>query len=241
MSYFESRLRADFENFNEILSRLEFCEKLGIKNVILEPNNAIISIPLDLKNKIKTELKMNTFYRINLRIDNLDLFKRKMKQVKDFPDIISIESLNKEVQLKAAKDSRVDIVSFSNPEIIKTLTRGVISLTRQNNSFLEFSLAPIMITNKASQSKNFRNLYKFVQSALKFKVNCIISGNFNDIYDFRHPRALISICHSLLGISLDRAKKIFRTNPILLLERVQKRQNNNLEPEVKLIKGGDIL
>lgn len=240
MSYFESRLPADFERFSDILTRLEFCEKLGIKNVILEPKNALLSIPLEMKNKIKTELKMNTFYRINLRIDNLDIFKRKVKQYKEFSDILSIESLNKKVQLKAAKDSRVDIISFSNPEIIKTLTSGVISLTRQNKSFLEFSLAPIMITNKVNQSKNFRNLYKFIQLALKFKANCIISGNFNDIYNFRHPRALISICHSLLGISLDEAKKIFIMNPILLLERVQKRQYNNLEPEVKLIKGGDL-
>ena len=239
MSYFESRLLVDFENFNEIFERLKFCEKLGIKNVIMEAKNKSFSIPLEVKNKIKTEFKINTFYRINLRVDNIDEYKREMKKFKNFSEILSIESLNKEIQLKAAKDSRVDIVSYSNPEIIKTLTPGVISLTRQNKSFIEFSLAPIMIINKANQSKNFRNLYKFIQLALNFKANCIISGNFDDIYDFRHPRALVSICHSLLGISLNYAKMIFRVNPILLLERIKTRHNNNFEPEVKLIKGED--
>ncbi len=239
MSYFESRLLVNFDNFNDIIERLKFYEKLGIKNVILEPKSNQLAIPLNIKEEIKKETKINTFYRINLRLNNPEDFKKKIKHFNNFSDILSIESLNKEVQLYAARDSRVDIVSFSDPEIIKTLTPGVISLTKQNNSFIEFSLAPIMVRNKAIQSKSFRNLYKFIQLGLKLKANCIISGNFDDMYDFRHPRALISICHSLLEIPLDKAKKIFNINPILLLEKTQKRRDNNFEPEVRLIKGGD--
>ena len=103
LSYFESRLLANFDNFNDILEKLEFCEKLGIKNVILEPKNNIIAIPLELKSKIRLETKINTFYRINLRIDNSEDLKRKIKHFNNFSDILSIESLNKEVQLRAAR------------------------------------------------------------------------------------------------------------------------------------------
>ena len=238
MSYFESRLSVNFDNFNDLLSRLKLCEELGIINVIVEPKNRISEIPLDIKKKIKKEIKLQTFYRINLRVDNLEDFKRRIKGFNNFSDILSIESLNKDVQLRAARDSRVDIVSYSNPDIIKTLNPGVISLTKQNNSFLEFSLAPIMVRNKIDQSKNFRNLYKSIQLALKLKANLIISGNFEDMYDFRHPRALISICNSLLGIPLDRVKKIFKTNLLLLLQRPQKRSTGNIEPKFKIVKGG---
>jgi RNase P/RNase MRP subunit p30 len=240
LPYFESRLLANFDDINDIREKIGLCEKLGIKNIILEPQNNQLSIPLKFKDRIKKETRLNIFYRINLKLNNPEDFKRKIKHFNNFSDILSIESLNKEVQLHAARDSRVDIVSFSNPDIIKTVTRGVISLTKQNKSFIEFSLAPIMVRNKVNQSKNFRNLYKSIQLALKLKANCIISGNFNDIYDFRHPRALLSICHSLLGIPLDFAKKIFSLNPILLLERTQKRDNNSIEPDVRLIKGGDL-
>ena len=224
---------------DNLKKKLEFCEKLGIKNVILEPKNKMISIPSDIKNKVRLETKINIFYRINLRLSNLEDFKRKIRYFNNFSEILSIESLNKGVQLQAARDSRVDIISFSKPEVIKTLTPGVISLIKQNNSFLEFSLAPLMEKNKANQSKNFRNLYRYIQLALKLKVNCLISGDFSDIYDFRNPRALISICHTLLGIPLDRAKDIYRINPILLLERVKKRNSNNIEPEVRIIRGGE--
>ncbi len=239
MSYFESRLLVNFDDFNEIQKKLKFCEKLGIKNVVLEPRGNQLSIPSNIKEKIEKETKINTFYRINLRLNNPEDFKKKIKHFNNFSEILSIESLNKEVQLYAARDSRVDIVSFSDPEIIKTLTPGVISLTKQNNSFIEFSLAPIIGKSKVNQSKSFRNLYRSMQLALKLKANCIISGNFDDMYNFRHPRALISICHSLLEISLDKAKKIFKINPMLLLEKTQKRRDNKFEPEVRLIKGDD--
>jgi RNase P/RNase MRP subunit p30 len=241
LPYFESRLSVDFKNFNLLLYKLEFCKRLGIKNIILEPKNNNYEIPSDLKVKIKKKIKeINLFYRINLNLNNPKEFRKKIKKFNHFPDILSIETINKEVQIQAARDSRVDIISFSHQEIIKTLTPGVISLTKQNNSFIEFSLSPIFVFNKATQSKNFRTLYRFIQLALKLKANCIISGNFDNVYDFRHPRALISICHSLLGISLDHAKKIFNLNPLALLERIEKRYNSNLEKEVKLIKGDEL-
>ncbi|UCD01067.1 MAG: hypothetical protein JSV23_09300 [Promethearchaeota archaeon] len=239
MSYFESRLLANFDDFNDITEKLEFCEKLGIKNVILEPKSNQLTISSKIKEKIRKQTKINTYYRINLRLNNPEDFKKKIRFFNNFSDILSVESLNREVQLRAARDTRVDILSFSDPEIIKTLTPGVISLTKQNKSFVEFSLAPIMVRNKAIQSKNFRNLYRFLQLALKLKANCIISGNFDDLYDFRHPRALISICYSLLEIPMTKTKEIFNLNPILLLEKTQKRHDDNFEHEIRLIKGGD--
>ncbi|MFW9900220.1 MAG: RNase P subunit p30 family protein [Candidatus Thorarchaeota archaeon] len=240
MSYFESRLPIDIYNLTEVQKKLKLCEELGIKNVIIEPKKIKTEIILENKKAIERETNLNIFYRVNLKLDNLNAYKSRIKHFNNFSDILSIESLNKEVQIHAARDSRVDIISFSDPEIMKTLTPGVISLTRQNNSFLEFSMAPIMVRNKIYQSKNFRNLYRTIQLALKLKANCIISGNFDDIYDFRHPRALISICNSLLGIPLGKAKNIFTINPNLLIGRSKKRVDNKFEPEVRILSNGDI-
>jgi len=231
LSYFESRLPVDIKNINDIENRLKFCEELGIKNIILEPKNGIDRVPSDIKYKVENESNINIYFRINLRFKSIEEYKKKMKKFNNFPDILSIESLNREVQLQCSKDSRVDIVSFSDPEIIKTLTPGVISLTKQNNTFVEFSLAPIMVNNKTIQSKNFRNLYKFTQLALKSKANYIISGNFMNLFDYRHPRALISICHSLLEIPISIAKKAYITNPKMLVEKTKIRHNNKLKQQ----------
>jgi len=240
LSYFESRLRLSFDNLEEVRHIITFCEKLGIKNLILEPINNSNNLKVDLLNKIKKVTNINIYYRFTLTPSNLNDFKKTLKKYNSFPHILGVETPYKEIQIQAAKDSRIDILSFSSEEIIKTISIGVISLIKQNNSFIEFSLAPIMMKSKGIQSKNFRNLYRFTKLILDLKPNYIISGNFNEIYHFRNPRSLLSICHTLLGMSLNEAKKGFRDNVRLLLKRVNHRVNKNIfEEGVKFIKGGD--
>ncbi|MFX1574455.1 MAG: RNase P subunit p30 family protein [Promethearchaeota archaeon] len=238
MSYFESRLPINIENFKKIQSCLNFCEKLGIKNVIIEPTNHVKEVPLEIKNAIEKQTKINIFYRLNLKITDISTFKKEIINYNNFSDVISVESLNREVLLHAAKDSRVGIISFSDPEIIKKLSIGIISLSKQNKSFIEFSLAPIMVSDKKIQSKNLRNLYKYTQLAIKLKAKFIISGNFYNKFDYRHPRALISICNALLGIPLEIAKKAFGLNPRLLLEQIQKQKGNLIDSDINIISGG---
>ena len=237
MSYFESRLVVDIGNFNVLKKKIDLYKNLNVDNLILEPPKNLNQFSLNLKEKIKNETNINIFYRFNLRINEVNEFKNKIKKFNKFPEILSIESLNKDVLILAAKDSRVDVVSFSDQNNLKTLTPGIVSLIKQNGSFIEFSLSPLMIKNQSKQSKNFRSLYRALQLVMKLKPNCIISGNFKNIFDFRHPRALISICNTLLDIPLDEAKRFFKENPRKLLRRVhQKGDNDFFEEDVKIIK-----
>ena len=194
----------------------------------------------DIIRRIEEISNINLKYRTNINPKNLERLSKELKGIGLSSNIIVVESADKKIQIQAAKDSRVDVISFSEQPILKTIFPGVISLTKQNQSFIEFSLASIMVKNKSLQSKNLRNLYRGVQLANKLNANYIISGNFDDLYSLRHPRALISVCHTLLGIPLLRAKNIFSKNVVSLLNRVQMRQDKNfIESGVKLINRGD--
>ncbi len=240
MSYFESRLRVKTNNFKEIEEKLRFCKLLGIQNVIVELENNGEKTRADLKRRIEEITNINVKYRTNINPKNLESLIKKLKGIGQSSNIIVVESTDKKIQIQAAKDSRVDMISFSQQDALKTIFPGVISLTKQNQSFIEFSLAPIMVKNKSLQSKNLRNLYRGVQLANKLNANYIISGNFDDLYSLRHPRALISVCHTLLGISLLRAKNCFSKNVVSLLNRVQMRlDRNSIESGVKIINRGE--
>ncbi len=240
MSYFESRLRVNTSNFKEIEQKLHFCKLLGIQNVIIELEINGEKMQLDLKRRIEEISNINVKYRTNINPKNLESLIKKLKGIGQSSNVIVVESADKKIQIQAAKDSRVDVVSFSEQAVLKTIFPGVISLTKQNQSFIEFSLAPIMVKNKSLQSKNLRNLYRGVQLANRLNANYIISGNFDDLYSLRHPRALISVCHTLLGIPLLRAKNCFSKNVVSLLNRVQMRQDKNfIESGVKLVNRGN--
>ena len=241
MSYFESRLKININDFADIERKLKFCQELRITNLILEPKNDILKLNSEFKQRISKISTLNIYYRINLKPNSLKDLKKRIQPYNNFSDIISVESMDKNIQIQAAKDSRVDIISFSDQNVIKTISPGIISLTKQNKSFIEFSLAPIMVRNQAIQSKYLRSLYRAVQLAVQLKANYIISGNFDDLFKLRHPRALISVCHTLLGIPLLRAKKAFSENVLSLINRVQTRQDKNIiESGVKLLNEGEL-
>lgn len=241
MSYFESRLRVDFNNIFDIRNKLEICEKLHIKNLILEPIDNLQRITRDIKDRVRNMTNINVYYRYNLTSKSIKEFRNDIKKYRNFSGILSIESSNKDVQIHAVRDSRIDLLSFSHLETIKTLTDGVISLTKQNNSFIEFSLSSIMVKNRSIQSKNFRNLYRFIHKVRNLKANYILSGDPNELFDIRHPRALISICYTLLDIPLAELKSVFKENPVKLLKKIEKRQDSTiLENGVKLIRNGGL-
>jgi RNase P/RNase MRP subunit p30 len=240
MSYFESRLPLNHENFEDIQQKLQICKDIGIKKVILDFENSMNNMTPELKKSISKFSTLDLYYRTTIKPKNVDELKKRLKQVKNFFEVTSVESPDKKVQIQAAKDSRVDLISFSDEEVIKTITPGVISLTKQNNSFIEFSLGPIMIRNKAFQSKFLRSIYRALQLAMQLKANYIISGNFHDLYKIRHPRALISLCYTLLDVPLLNAKKAFSENVIALINRAKIRENKNfIDSGVKIINRGE--
>jgi RNase P/RNase MRP subunit p30 len=241
MSYFEARLRLNPRNLEEVKQKLQFCRDIGINNLILEFDNGTNKINAEIREKIGNFSTLKCYYRTTINPKNMDDLKNRLKKLKNSTDIIAVESSDKKIQIQASKDSRVDLVSFSDEFIIRTITPGVISLTKQNNSFIEFSLGPVMIKNKAIQSKFLRSLYRALQLAIQLNANYIISGNFDDIFNLRHPRALISISHTLLDVPLLGAKKAFSKNVIDLINRAKLlRDKKFIEPGVTLIERGDI-
>ncbi len=238
MPYYEPRLSLELENFSSMEKYFKLCEILGMKNLIVELNKSPKNLEPDLIDKIRMLTKLNLNFRFNLKPVNMNQFKKDLKIYNNFPFILSIETPVKDIQIQAAKDSRIDVLSYSNPDIMKTISPGVISLIKQSGSFIEFSVAPIMVNNRTYQSKNFRLLYRFIQLIMKIKPNYIISGNFGNPYDLRHPRNLSSICHTLLGMPLRKAKEGFSKNVELLLNQVKIRsEKNHFQSGVRLIRG----
>lgn len=232
---FESRLRVDWRDIEDLNKKIELCKKLDIKNIIIEPLNFNNSIR-KLQEKLDLAQDLQVYYRINLQVKTLKEFKNRIRNLGKLPHVIGIETPNKEVLLQAAKDSRIDVISFSNVQLIDSLSPGIISLLNQNNAFIEFSMAPILVSNKRLQSKNFRKIHKSIELARQLNSNIIISGDIMDPFDIRNPRGWMSICNTLFEIPLNEAKKMLKENPLRLIKRAESRFNrNHIDEGIKLL------
>ena len=84
MSYFESRLRLNLRNFEDIEQKLNFCKNLGIKNLILEFENDVKNITPELKEKISKISTLKLYCRKTIRPKILDDLKKRIKKFKNF-------------------------------------------------------------------------------------------------------------------------------------------------------------
>ena len=241
LSYFETRLRISFQHFEDLIQHIRFCEKLKIRNLIIEPLNNEVVISRSLKNKIQDLTSIRIYYRITLNPYDLKEFNQKIQKFNDFSDILAVESQNKSVQLKASKDSRVDILSFSEINNTKNISKGVLSLLNQHNKYLEVSLSPLLIENRSSQSRNFRIIYRTMEKILDSRVKYFFCGDPLNKFDLRNPRSFISICNSLLDIPIEKARMGFEKYPQELIDKKSsERKSEKLQNGVKLIGGHEI-
>ena len=169
MSYFESRLRLNLKNFKAIQQKLNFCQDLGIKNLILEFENGVKNITPELKDKISKFSTIKLYYRTTIRPKNLDDLKKKLKQANNFSGITSVESPDRKTQIQAAKDSRVDIVSFSDENIIKTII--IVPIFVEINMIIFLFSSHILINNKIKFYGNRVDIMHYNQSDTIFKTS----------------------------------------------------------------------
>ncbi|TFF95854.1 MAG: hypothetical protein EU544_01870 [Promethearchaeota archaeon] len=237
MSVFESRVRAYTKQRDELEKKISVFRELGVYCLIID---CLDENPKNLsgifKNLLLENPNMELHFRYTLVYEDIKKFKRELNKFNNYPYILAVESPNVEIYNLAARDSRVDLLSFSELKYLNKVTPGILSLIKQNNKFIEFSFAPLMEDNRVKQSKNFRKLYRFLNLALKAKVRYILSGNFDNIYDFRHPRALMSICMTLLDLNPIQAKEGFQKYPSELIKRINNRKNyKSIEDGVNIL------
>ncbi|MFO8019297.1 MAG: RNase P subunit p30 family protein [Promethearchaeia archaeon] len=239
MAYYETRLRVDLQNSEEVAEYLNTCEQVGITNLIIEPLTSEFMITDAIKNQIQSLTNIKIYFRITMNPRNLKEFNRKIQKFNNFKYLLAVESSNKRIQLKASKDSRVDILTFSNIRKIKSISKGVLSLLSQNNTYLELSLSPLLINNKSEQSRNFRITYRFMERVLNSRVKYLLCGDAPSRFCLRNPRALISICVSLLDIPIQKAKMGFEKYPqTLVKDKFIKNDTQKFGNGFKLIGGG---
>ena len=112
------------------------------------PNNIPkIKFPLSIEEVLKYRTKNSPIPlipRVTLNPESSNALKKDLSVWKERRCLIAVKSLNKEILEVAARDGRVDILSIANIDSQKSLTKGIISLARQNDCYLDISLTPIV-------------------------------------------------------------------------------------------------
>ncbi len=205
-------------------------EYLNFKNSpFFRSNPHNMQFPISIKSVLfyKSDLlKIPVIPRITLSPKTPNLLKQELSEWYKRKCIISVESNNKEILQIAARDGRVDMLSASTIEFQKTLSKGILSLARQNNCVIDFSLTPVLETYSNNRTRLFRVIYRLFMAAKPNSNLYTLGSNYqikNNPFLLRGPVESMSILNSILKIPKYFTKKILSDNAESLILRYIKK------------------
>ncbi|WP_371802051.1 RNase P subunit p30 family protein [Candidatus Lokiarchaeum ossiferum] len=177
--------------------------------------------------------------RITLTIKNPNDLKQKLSFWVSKRILIAVESIHKETLEVAARDGRVDIISIPNMRFQQALTKGIISLARQNQIMFDLSITPLLEVEHFKRTQILRVLYRLFKSAKPIS-NIYILGSHENIKNnsmlIRGPRETVAILTSILHIPEYFAKEMVSKNlEKLFLRYIKRYLSLFIEPGVEIV------
>ena len=195
---------------------LGLASKLGFKGIALASER---SAPQTLVDEAKT-LGIDIASRIDLRSRNTNELSKDLRRFRRKFEIVAVHCENKAVSRQAAKDHRVDILTY-NP--LKTGRRRVgfdrqgASLASRSKCAYEVSISDLL-ESSSERARVLVNLKRDIRNATNEGVPVVVSSGAWAPLLMREPRALASIT-SLLGLSEDQGLDAVSETPRRILAR----------------------
>ncbi len=212
-----------------------------IRSDFFPKNLPKIKFPLSIEAvlKYRTEISpIPLIPRVTLSPESSNSLKKALSVWKERRCLIAVNSLNKEILEIAARDGRVDILSVPTIDSQKNLTKGIISLARQNECYLDISLTSLIEFEHFKRTKILRVLYRLLLKAKPSSNKYIIGSDSinHNIWLMRGPKESISFLNSVCNIPEFQAKKILANNvEEIVLRFIKRDQKLFIEPGVEIV------
>lgn len=201
--------------------------------------------PMVSQNKIRKLRKtcsnhgLDLITRVDLSPKNIRDLLSKLRRLRRRFEIISVSCISKPVARQAAKDRRVDIVSFLSPDPRRRFfDKAEAELASKSLTALEVDMAPLLTLNGFPRIRLLSFLRKEVRLAEKADVPIIISSGTSEKYLLRKPQDYASLAY-LFDLDHQTAIKALSKVPSEITERNRKKLSPEyMSPGVHIVRRG---
>jgi ribonuclease P/MRP protein subunit RPP1 len=152
-------------------------------------------------------------------------------------EIICISCDSKEVARQAAKDRRVDLLSFPSLDYHKRFfDPAEAELASGSLAALEVDIKPLLVLDGPPRVRLLMSLRREVAVAREFKVPIIISSGVGEERFMRFPRDMASLAY-LIGLDEASALDAVSTSSVAIVKRNREKLSNRfVAPGIKIVK-----
>jgi RNase P/RNase MRP subunit p30 len=238
-TFADLHLRPNLRDFGQVRHMIQKASELGYHLIA-------ISLPMNLSSgriqqiqSMCSEAGVDFSSRVDLKprtsvelIRSLRKFRRKF-------GIIAVACESKPVARQAAKDRRVDLLSFPSFDFRRRFfDRAEAELASKALASLEIEMKPLLIVEESARIRLLSCLRKEVAIAQDLHVPMVISSGASNRFLMRRPRELVSLA-SVFDLNRVSALEAVSKNPMVIIKRNRDKLSSRfVAPGVRVVRRG---
>ena len=177
--------------------------------------------------------------RVDLRPKSQNDLMRQLRKLRRRFEVVCVACENKEVARQAAKDHRVDLLSFPSLDFRRRFfDRAEAELASNSLAALEIDIKPLLVLEGPSRIRLLSNLRREVAVAIEFHVPIIVSSGVGNEWLLRRPREMAALA-GLTGLGSSEALDAVSKNPCSIVYRNRgKLSSGFVAPGIRIIREG---
>jgi RNase P/RNase MRP subunit p30 len=208
----------------------------------------LIAIPFSLETReteteklraVCLDAKIDFASRIDLYPKTKDQLTHLLRKLRRRFELVGVVCENKEVARQAAKDRRVDLLSFQSLDYrSRFFDWAEAELASSSLAALEIDIKPLFVLEGPPRVRLLSCLRREVSIAKEFNVPVIISNGASNRQLLRKPREIAAFA-SLFGLSEVTALDAVSTNPSKIVRRNREKLSKGfVAPGIRVVKEG---
>jgi RNase P/RNase MRP subunit p30 len=189
--------------------------------------------------EICKEAHVEPVSRVDLKPHTPDELLRDLRKLRRRFEVVSVVCQTKTVARQAAKDRRVDLLNFPQPDFRRVFFDWATAELASNSlASLEIDVKPLLTLEGTARIRFLSILQREVQIAREFHVPIVVSSGVSEELLMRKPMELASLV-SLVGLHETLAIDAVSKNPVTIIKRNREKLSwRFVAPGIRVVRRG---
>jgi RNase P/RNase MRP subunit p30 len=237
--------------FADLHLRLNVKDSAGTSRMITKTAKLgyrLVAVPLTPETRLEEVAKLRETCkeagvdfasRVDLRPRTPNDLMVQLRRLRRKFEVIGVACENKQVARQAAKDRRVDLISFPLLDFRRRFfDRAEAELASNSLAALEIDMKPLLVLEGPGRVRLLSYLRREAEVAVKSRVPIVVSSGVGAEMLLRKPREMAALAF-LFGLDEDSALDAVSQNPVAIVKRNREKLGSGfVAPGIRVVKEG---
>lgn len=217
--YADLHLRANISDSSQVSRLISKASNLGYRLVALPLSPWTPEHQLEQVQRVCEEVSIGFASRVDLKPRTPEELLRDVRKLRRRFELVAVMCESKAVARQAAKDRRVDLLNFPQPDFRRAFFDSAeAELASACLASLEVDIRPLLTQEGTARVRLLSLLRREVQTAKEFHVPIVLSSGVSEELLIRRPLDLAALSF-LIGLDKDVAMEAVSKNPMAIVRR----------------------